>query len=263
MSSLHEIQTAKSFASGCYRLWMKWLSFETPKGSKRMDALKEYHRDLCRLAGLPAVKVTGDATIGPDEGAFDKSGWTLEVSQRILDDDDVKCEDFVEFCKSAYHETRHAEQIYRVAQGLALGRLEFPGNQQVSTAVEIQTNLDLDAAAAQHAVTHTNTYLQFQATPALSHCETLGGGKPNWNRWDWTVDEWLDYSFRSGRTFLMTEGQNAPAGQGILNQRLYVGAKDEVDARAVEPLLEQELTRKIPRYSALKSQPRTHPSFGA
>ena len=263
MSSLHEIRTAKSFASGCYRLWIKWLSFSRPKGEKRLDALKTYHRDLCRLAGLPTIGISGDVTIGADEGAFDKSDWTLDVSQKILNDDDVKCKDFVELCKSAYHETRHAEQIYRVAQGLALGRLEFPGELKAQTALEISTRLGLDQAAARHAVNNMNTYLQFQATPAMAHCERCGRGRPDWNRWDWTVDEWLDYSFRSGRTALMLAGQNAPPGQGVLNQLLYIGAKDEEDARAVEPLLEQEITRKISHYPAVRNKSRTDRTFGS
>jgi hypothetical protein len=263
MSSLHETVTARSFASGCYVLWINWLSYPNPKDSERLDALKGYHQDLCRMAGFPPVTIIADATIGADEGAFDAKDWTLEISQTILDNDDVKCEDFVEFCKSAYHETRHAEQIYRVAQALALGRLEFPGNQLVQTALQIHTHLRLRGATAQHAANNSNTYLQFRLTSVPNHCEMCGGGEPTWNRWDWTVDEWLDYSYRSGRAGLMEEGQNAPAGQGVLNQRLYVGARDEVDARSVEPLLESELTRKIPRYAYLKDQARTDPLFGS
>lgn len=68
-------------------------------------------------------------------GAFERDTWTMKVNSHFWRQDDWIYGEFLEICSMLYHEARHAEQFFRIAQGVACNQLEFPsqGNATLQT----------------------------------------------------------------------------------------------------------------------------------
>lgn len=61
-------------------------------------------------------------------GRFQPAAWQLELNALIRAVPIINYQTFLEICSTVYHEARHAEQHYRIAQGVAGGILQFPGD---------------------------------------------------------------------------------------------------------------------------------------
>src|SRR5689334_15332887 len=132
VKSLQETAVVESFARNCHDLWRAWLKPKNLPGVDmagarvlcRKDALKKIVTDLTQgVMKGPAIEFK---PLTNSWGSFDWALWTLRIKQELLGEDNVTYETFLQVCRTAYHETRHGEQFYRIAQGLALGALAFP-----------------------------------------------------------------------------------------------------------------------------------------
>ena len=115
-------------------------------------------------------------------------------------------------------------------------------------------------------------YIVFAMTPKLPYCSA--GSAPGWDKWDATVDDWLQRTYARGKSQFaewgQASGKNLGGGVGVvpkasrdaIDKAFYHGAEDETDAVAMEELLELSLVKKIPRYVAVRSKSRIDPVFG-
>lgn len=129
--TLHDTSTIDTFAISAAELRTNWNSKPPQLGPYwRRDQIKSV------ITAEPSFMVTPTVFFedSPDgsNGFFSWGGWILRLRKQPTETDQLLYADYVTFCRTIYHEIRHAEQFYRVAQGLAAGVLKFPqksGNQ--------------------------------------------------------------------------------------------------------------------------------------
>jgi hypothetical protein len=77
---------------------------------------------------LPAIDYRPYTTADwGDYGVQYPSLWRIDINRHHAMFDDIELEDFIEWVITPYHESRHAEQTYRVAQGVLCGEITLPG----------------------------------------------------------------------------------------------------------------------------------------
>jgi len=125
--SLQENATMTTFAQSAATLWGHWAHPPVAAGQQRREWRRERIKAMINGAAsfMVAPTVSFEDT-GTSNGSFGWSGWTLRLRKDRTADSALSYEDFVKYCRTMYHETRHAEQFYRIAQGLAAGTLKYP-----------------------------------------------------------------------------------------------------------------------------------------
>lgn len=144
--SLQSPGTIYSFAGRMYRAWCVWdnvlpyavtHNFPQPPGTPpgipipapQMIALRRKQLMVRAIrnatAFMPNLNVVAYPQPAGQTGEFDYQTWSLRVDPNLWNNMNLAFPDFVELCCTLYHEARHAEQFYRIAQGLACGRLQF------------------------------------------------------------------------------------------------------------------------------------------
>ncbi len=76
---------------------------------------------------------------GGSNGSFSWGLWRLRLREDRTTNVALPYAKFVMFCRTMYHETRHSEQFYRIAQGLSAGALTYPekSNKEVAQAMVV------------------------------------------------------------------------------------------------------------------------------
>lgn len=140
--SLHDPDAIKQFGRNCHQVWTSWLLPAVPTEAGKTVRIAT-RRSLIRshiatAAGgiMPPPRVRWELAPGA-VGVFSADDWTLTLSAKYTENDGILFREYVRLCLAIYHELRHAEQFYRMAQGLASGDLHFPdtSQQQVTQAV--------------------------------------------------------------------------------------------------------------------------------
>ena len=112
----------------------QWAGLGTKEA--RADAILAKVNERLTAAGVPAVgKVIQD--LDGDLGRFSFSLWSIRFDEAMLDSDSVA--DEADFADTVYHEARHAEQWFRMAQMRA---------GQGRTAAQIASEMGIPAAQA-------------------------------------------------------------------------------------------------------------------
>src|SRR5271157_1083943 len=165
--ALHQTAVLEKFAGWAYLLWGQWNKYVSggahTKAIQRQNQFRGYISALC--AEVNIYKVNTYFEVLKDRGNFLRSDWKLKLREMLFSDDNVILGDYVALYKTAIHELRHSEQYYRIAQGLYLGHLEFPGGikkkgvslvassaPQAITAEDIEEALSVPHDVAQHAI---------------------------------------------------------------------------------------------------------------
>jgi hypothetical protein len=91
----------------------EWSSLATAQA--RRDKLVELVNQRLADAGVPAVTPAFDANVN-NAGSFSFSTWTMRIGQGPLGTDSISEEDAREVADTVYHEARHTEQWFRMAQ---------------------------------------------------------------------------------------------------------------------------------------------------
>ena len=121
--SLQNNPVRTQFVANCHALWITWnVGPSAGRPAARQMAIQQALTAMTNFMHPPTLKFK---TMN-DWGSFQWPIWTLKLKKQCTENDNIKYGKFVEFCSTIYHETRHAEQFYRIAQGLALGRLHYP-----------------------------------------------------------------------------------------------------------------------------------------
>ncbi|MGH9349421.1 MAG: hypothetical protein ACRD26_19395 [Vicinamibacterales bacterium] len=190
-------------------------------------------------------------------GLFTGDDWTLALSRKYTESDGILFSDFVVLCKAIYHEMRHAEQFYRIAQGLAAGDLRFPDTspQQVTQAVASvkgattvkQKAASFEATALQtvHSASRTQVIQKRLGIPmpVVQHAEAMQARfgafavseRPAWFRKTTVigeVEDWMRSTYKPTlgaiSTFAACHRDESPH----LN-KMYTDLAEEQDARAL------------------------------
>jgi len=267
--SLHQTAVLEKFAGWAFLLWGKWNSYTatvaSTKAIQRENQFRGYLNALCDDVHIRQVPSTFKPLT--DAGGFSRFNWKLEINDPEFGKDDVILEDYVEVCKTAIHELRHAEQYYRIAQGLYLGHLEFPGglkkkkvslvaaaHPEAVTAADIEDALGLPHEVAQDAINNSARYDNFALSAPLSHC--VVGKFPNrpTDKWSYTVDNWLQRRFKPDMKKWGAMGLDANGG--VIDKQFYWRGELDTDTQALEALLEGLLKKKWNNYESVKSKGR-------
>ncbi len=146
--SLQFDSVLNSFTGKCAGVWRNW---RTSSKVQRETTLSTAITQMTAFMVPPTVRFSNTS----GWGSFSWPSWTLKVNQKYTGQDAIKYKDFVEVCSTIYHETRHAEQFYRIAQGVAAGTLSLPdasGAQIVqamgASATGVQSRIALFEAAS-------------------------------------------------------------------------------------------------------------------
>jgi hypothetical protein len=134
---------ADQFANSLKQLQTNWQNMTIPE---RTAALKSIINKTLNSAGLPTCDVRS-LQLGRTSGQFDREYWRITVDSDLLNQPKLSNKDVIELGQKLYHEARHSEQFYRIAQMLA----SQPPNGQKRTPQEIVNELGVPLSVAQRA----------------------------------------------------------------------------------------------------------------
>jgi len=137
--TMHASARMLAFANNMKALWTGWeaANFAGTPGAQRRDrrraVVDKAIQTVTSFMPTPnVVHVSLDAGVC---GSFSWPGWRLRLNREYTSDADLPYGEFLEFCVTIYHESRHCEQFFRVAQGLAGGLIAFP-DQSISSTID-------------------------------------------------------------------------------------------------------------------------------
>lgn len=233
MKSLQSKETIDQFTERCRKLWARWTE---RKPADRLDDLNDAIEVATESFLYPVLLYARPNS--PDHGSFSYRSWNISLAQASLDNNDISYGDFIEMGVTVYHETRHAEQYFRVAQGLASGKLMFPGHTErwkEYTAAEIKKLTDINDSAVDTAVRKKTDINEFFGLPWMKH--TPDG-------WRDTVQEWMEFKYRPGRNYFKSAAlKDNP--KKVIEEQFYWRGVHEIDARTIEELAKTALTAHI------------------
>lgn len=123
--TLQDVTVRTNFVNDCRTIWQNWLQ-GGPGGNRALRREGEFTNAINRMASFMVVPTVSFKHMSKGWGSFDWTKWKLKVNDDYTQEPDIKYKDFVELCCTVYHETRHGEQFYRIAQGLSAGDLKYP-----------------------------------------------------------------------------------------------------------------------------------------
>lgn len=281
--SLQQAASVTQAAIAFANLWTHWLNppgglaYVAPGGGVGAAARGMSRKAMMRTAitqftsFLPPLALSFP-NLGQDTlGGLNWTNWTLQINNAFFLRDSITYTDFIELCRTAYHESRHGEQVYRAAQGLAALAFPFPdtsqatviqaassgaggvaarvaafsgqGLQQPAVRVQLITKLlKIPSNVAQHAETNRLQFATFVALP-----------KPVWFKRQTVtleVQEWMrSLAKQSLNGMTMWVEQNA--GEGRRAYAMYRDLPVELDAHAIEDSVATALETRIGRTEAV------------
>ena len=145
-----------------------WATLTTPQA--RADALMVIVNARLTAAGVPnCIGVLTD--VGAAAGQFDFTIWQIQLGQQRFSQATITDESAADIANTIYHEARHAEQWFRMAQMLA---------GQGKTAREIETQMSIPATIAAQAVASPLAQGSMEALIAQGWYESVYGGRANY-----------------------------------------------------------------------------------
>ena len=293
--SLQTTATMRECVQLCYDMWSDWLQPANAGGVNKAAARLATRK--FKISNMIS-RVTRGFMVPPNVvflnmpgsyGSFSWPSWRLSINDSLLNKDDITYEDYVELCLTCYHESRHSEQFYRIAQGIAAGTLKLPDEtragminaqtqarqgamtfkerramfEQGSSAVSnqgdlssiISTKLNIPASTATAAVAAKAQFATFIALP-----------KPYWFKRSTMlleVEDWMRECFKLTLGAVGNFAQDI-GGSGKRGYMFYRDQPTENDAHGIEDQLKPLLTNRIGKnFGANATKPRTDAIFGA
>jgi hypothetical protein len=139
--SLQDNASMTTFANACSTLWTNWANppLAWPGGDRRSKRRNRIDQTIITnvAAGLMPKPAVVFEDSGTSNGSFSWTPWRLRLRRTLTANSALAYAEFVKFCRTMYHELRHAEQFYRVAQGLLAGSLQYPDKSESEVAQEL------------------------------------------------------------------------------------------------------------------------------
>jgi major membrane immunogen (membrane-anchored lipoprotein) len=190
------------------------------------------------------------------------------LNSHYINDSAILYKNFLEICCTIYHEIRHAEQIYRIAQGLASGQLRDPDASSakelklmqgenlsvqsriamfeaviagqnplqtnlVASATEIADRLKIPEHVAKHAISHRDYFTNYLNAP-----------RPRWFKRGTVLDEineWMRASYQGEYKNFDQSVQVKHAGM----EAIYRDLPEENDAYGIEDDVREAILQRI------------------
>ncbi len=125
----------EKFAKAAKGVVGQWATLGT--AAKRGEALVKEINDRLIAIGVPPIAQA--ITNTENDGEFDFTTWTMDLGRDAFTPNTISDADAAEVVDTVYHESRHAEQWFRMAQMLA-------GRKNVATAIAARMTIPLDIA---------------------------------------------------------------------------------------------------------------------
>lgn len=145
---------------------------------ERGNKLANAYRDELAAIGVADVKVQPIMGL-PQAGVFTPSDWLIRIQGETVTNDAATKDQIVDFSATIYHEARHAEQTFRVAQMLAAKPEFSPGGSPSADLIAAHLHIPADVAAAAAATPMSSGGAQEMAEAAAWYESVWGGGKAN------------------------------------------------------------------------------------
>ncbi len=285
MKSLQQQDVADRFAVNCLSLWKDWLK---PADQAQMDlsgsrlfcrkaALQAAVRELARgVMRCPAVEIR---PLPNSWGCFLCGEWKLQLNETFLKEDGIVYSDFLEVCRTAFHEARHAEQYYRVAQGLALGAIAFPDTSPAQlvhqagvgggVAAKVAAFKTAKAGVARRVVAGMDPAGRARVIAELLKMpldaardaeasrdefnEYLGLPPPDWFKRGTAkpeVEDWMRSNYKKTLSEMDAFAQDHHLNPSMRLKAMYKALPEEIDAHAIEEMAADAITQRIGRPSS-------------
>ncbi len=121
MATLSNTGTMEQYVTRCGRAWDAFQNSGIRKMRKRLIEAVNW---ALTSSGVPAVEMGEDPT-SADDGLFQFNDWSIVfggASATTGESSNI----FTNSVNTVYHEARHCEQWFRIAQGLASGKIRLP-----------------------------------------------------------------------------------------------------------------------------------------
>jgi hypothetical protein len=222
MESLHTENARSRFVLDCTSLWKKWLEWDA---DRRQLAMKQAVQAITwGYMIAPALRFEKVAGGGAE---FNPAGWVCKIDRAALRGDPT-ADEYTELCNSVYHENRHAEQYFRIAQGLASGDLTLHKKDIVNSknrAATVAEILHMNAGIARAADIARAGFAEFAQMPVSTRHPHAADG------WGDTAEEWM--RCLCGTDLKLTMFAQEFAQKGHVGMRLYQKLPVEVDAYCI------------------------------
>ena len=142
----------KEFTAGFKKLQTAWPKLTSAQRRQQMETL--VNTQLGK-GGVPQVGIV-PKVLANDNGQMDFTKWKLFINKNLLDTNALSEAKAKELANTVYHESRHAEQWYLMAQEKAAELAKMPGQKETPAqqAQAIQTAIGIPAGTAQTAQKH-------------------------------------------------------------------------------------------------------------
>lgn len=275
--SLQSATSVVFFSQKCQELWNSWRGGMSV-AQRTTNRENKVRSAVNAITGFMAPLNIQFKDLGGDCGSFSWGSWRLKIDNTYTKKDNITYRDFIELCCTAFHETRHAEQFYRIAQGLALGKLSFPDK---SKAEIIQDSQAIGGGGGVRAKIAAFEGRAMQSSPSTRRqmiarwlnipvnvagvAETAKLGfdgfinlpKPSWFKRQTAlleVEEWMRSTYK--RTL---GGMNEWAQSDHGPYKIYRDLPEEHDAHEIEKLIKNRVKQLIGHnYPLNKNQPRSN-----
>lgn len=240
-----------AYSKAAADLWTSW------RGQDKWGRLDTALTAIKRATPfLPAVRY--DSYSEPDWGDYGvhyPGLWEIRINRFHAKHDDIPLEDFIEWVMTPFHETRHAEQTYRIAQGVLAGKLIPPGQnlarllqaamagrpaKEVAEALQSKNPFEVASAAVRkkvvkdwldvpdvvinHADAHRAYFENFLAANTPPWLSYRSDGLKN------AVIDWMKSSYDGHLGEIDRRAQNQEKGW----KRMYMTLPEEKDAYGIE-----------------------------
>ncbi|NUO83917.1 PAAR domain-containing protein [candidate division KSB1 bacterium] len=115
-------------AAFCRRFKALMKNWNSLTPAERQQKLQELINRPLKKSGLPPVSVNSATLSANTYGQFDFQSWSLEINKTFLNGP-LNAADSKELANTVYHEARHAEQWYAIAQRQAAAKPAPTANQ--------------------------------------------------------------------------------------------------------------------------------------
>lgn len=171
MASLQDTPVQDAYVRRCVEFWKNWASFG-PNGDAART--REWHVAITPV--LQSCNIPVPAMLFSQSSCLSPESWTFNFS---YNQDHLDVNWFVRGASTLYHEARHAEQWYRIAQAIALRELPVPAKFGVLTPIQLQnqsakpvTAMDISKACSISQTAANHAFAARLAFPAGMKAQT-------------------------------------------------------------------------------------------
>jgi len=262
--SLQSNNSVTAFSMKCKTAWDNWRTGASG-GLRIANRESTLQSAIKSVTGFMAPLNIRFANLNGNCGSFGWGSWRLSIDKTYTKKADIRYKDFVELCCSAYHEARHAEQFYRIAQGLASEKLSFPDKSKAGIIQDLQQARGVGGSVRDKIALFEGRAMQSSpqdirqmiakwlnipinvAGTAVTAKSGFNGylqlGKPVWFKRQTTlleVEEWMRSTYK--RTL---GGMNEWAQSDHGPYKIYRDLPEEHDAHEIEKLISRKIIQTI------------------